>query len=351
MLPTTTIRSVCIKVGHRRWALEFAFTSFTSLALHQAPFSSTCVSRNCASFSFADDFKFGTYIINEPGTYKLCEDIEFRPNPNAKAGKIPNDDELLTLFDPDFDVYSKNGYGLGFFAAISVQSSGVTIDLNGKTLEQSPEHALMQRFFALIELASSPFIQSVGPAQFVGADEAFEPATDIVIKGPGTLGRSAHHGIHGNENSNVVITKVTFTDFEVAAVSLNNVNYLTIADCKIKQNRHDVPVVGAFSAASFIRPYLMKLKDEKYTMMLRGKEVKANEVLKDLIKSIKNVYSDVSKKGFIDKDKHPEEFHLFDNPHKVVDGPCYGFLGTFELLSVGVVKLDCIDHYLRTHKP
>ncbi|KAL3915508.1 MAG: hypothetical protein SGILL_005619 [Bacillariaceae sp.] len=226
---------------------------------------------------------------------------------------------MLTLFDPEFDNFSKNAFGLGFFAAISVQASGVTIDLNGKTLEQSPEHALMQRYFALIELASSPFIQSVGPAQFVGEDETFEPANNIVIKGPGTLGRSAHHGIHGNENSNVVITKITFTDFEVAAVSLNKVNYLTIADNEIKQNRHDVPVVGAFSAARFIRPYLMKLKKMKYKMMLRGEEVEAKEVLRNLMKSIKNVYRDVSKEGFINKNKHPEEFRLFDNPHRVVD--------------------------------
>lgn len=60
-------------------------------------------------------------------------------------------------------------------------------------------------------------------------------------------------GIHGNENTNVKIAAVEFRDFEVAAVSLNNVDTLEISDCDIVQNRHDVPVVGLFSAARFLR--------------------------------------------------------------------------------------------------
>ena len=42
-------------------------------------------------------------------------------------------------------------------------------------------------------------------------------------------------------------------DFEVAAVSLNNVDDLEISNCNIIRNRQDVPVVGMFSAARFIR--------------------------------------------------------------------------------------------------
>ena len=60
-------------------------------------------------------------------------------------------------------------------------------------------------------------------------------------------------GIHGNENSDVRISGVTFRDFEVAAVSLNNVDNLVIEDCIVDRNRQDVPVLGMFSAARFIR--------------------------------------------------------------------------------------------------
>lgn len=105
----------------------------------------------------------------------------------------------------------------------------------------------------MIELADSPFIQGAGPAQFVGESNQLNAASNVQILGPGTIGRSSHHGIHGNENDNVLIDGVTFVDFEVAAVAINNVDSLTITNCEIPRNRHDVPVLGMFSAARFIR--------------------------------------------------------------------------------------------------
>ena len=62
-----------------------------------------------------------------------------------------------------------------------------------------------------------------------------------------------YEGIHGNDNTNVKIAAIEFRDFEVAAVSLNNVDSLEISDCNVVQNRHDVPIVGLFSAARFLR--------------------------------------------------------------------------------------------------
>jgi hypothetical protein len=214
-------------------------------------------------------------IIDTPGPYRLCEDITFDPNAPT-GGQSPAE-----AFDPDFGVYSENTYGLGYFAAIVIAADGVDLYLDGHTLEQSAGHALMQRFFANIELSSSPFLPSVGPAQFVGDDDTFVAATNVRILGPGVIGRSAHHGkspssmesndatcqnntplsgtlsappgIHGNNNANIEIRDVTFRDFEVAAVSLNNVDNLEIRDNTMRGNRKDVPVTGMFSAARFIR--------------------------------------------------------------------------------------------------
>ncbi|KAG7337206.1 hypothetical protein IV203_013850 [Nitzschia inconspicua] len=268
------------------------------------------------------DFDNGTVIISKPGMYRLCENISFRPNFPVEM----NDIVFEQLFDPDLTAYNPNAFGLGFFCAIAIQSNDVELDLNGFTLEQSPEHALMQRFFALIELASAPFIKNVGPAEFVGEKGHFAAATKVVIKGPGTLGRSSHHGIHGNQNRDVTIRKVTFRDFEVAAVSLNNVDGLKIQRCNVLHNRWDVPVTGIFSAARFIRPYVKKLMENRYSMIIRGEEVWAAKVYNDLITAIRNVFDDVVANGFIDASAHPEEYRLFDNPKRVVDGPCYGFL-------------------------
>lgn len=183
---------------------------------------------------FQSDFDHGTHIISESGMYKLCEDITFAPNkPNLDTA---TDEEIANAFDPVIqDEYNINEYSLGFFAALVVAAPDVTLHLNGYTIQQDASHALLQRFFAVIELASAPFISGAGPAQFVS--DALVSATNFKLQGPGVIGRSSHHGIHGNNNVDVVINNVVFRDFEVAAVSLNNVKGLDIVNCNIPHNR------------------------------------------------------------------------------------------------------------------
>lgn len=121
------------------------------------------------------DFEGGTYRITQSGTYIVMEDIYFNFNPPAQ--------EVM-----DGDAFSPNGidgpelhwyptreqaavrgqypglydyigaYTLGFFAGITVETSYVTIDLNGHSLQQAVPFYFQQRFFALIELASQPFV-------------------------------------------------------------------------------------------------------------------------------------------------------------------------------------------------
>ena len=228
------------------WAVALLVATSSSIASVSATEdpapqnSNTPASAKCLKQA---DFATGTVIINTAGQYRLCEDISFMPNPPG-PGESPAE-----AFMPDFTVYDSQNYGLGFFAAIAIQTSDVDLYLDGYTLDQSPEHALMQRFFALIELASSPFLTGIGPHDFGN----FVPATHCRILGPGTLGRSSHHGIHGNENSNIEIVGIEFRDFEVGAVSLNNADDVLIQGNIIPHNRQNVPVVGMFSAAVFIR--------------------------------------------------------------------------------------------------
>ena len=184
----------------------------------------------------------------------------------------------------------------------------------------------MQRFFAVFELASAPFTDTVGPHDFVSS--TFTPANNFKLTGPGVVGLSSHHGIHGNENNNVEISGVTFKDFEVGAVSLNNVKGLEIKNCNIPNNRQDVPILGSFSAALQIRPYLKQLKatNPGYSMTLGGSVKSVEAVYDNLVGHIANVYRDVMEDGFIDEATHPDEYSLYDNPKRVVDGPCYVFL-------------------------
>ena len=150
------------------------------------------------NLNLSDDFDEGTLIITTPGAYKLCGDVTFNPRaPGRRQTPAPD------AFDPIFsDTYGENAFGLGFFASIAIATSNVELYLNGHTIEQSRGHALMQRFFAVIELADSPFIAGVGPAEFVG-DGSFDPASNILIKGPGTIGRSSHHGTCVCERENL----------------------------------------------------------------------------------------------------------------------------------------------------
>lgn len=71
---------------------------------------------------------------------------------------------------------------------------------------------------------------------------------------------------------------------------------------------------------------VLKERKREYSMKLRGKKTTAAQVYNSLVRSIANVYRDIMEQGVVDSDAHPNEFKLFNNPHRVIDGPCYAFL-------------------------
>lgn len=313
---------------------------------------------------FAEDFTYGTYIIDRPGSYRLMEDISFDPNSPetltsavdsgaigeelARRLELPNPVDayhagmpLATQFAPDgmsgftpggpTDArYDPAAFGVGFFAAIAIIADDVDLDLSGHTIEQSAEHALLQRFFAVIELADQPFVPEQGPASF-GTE--LEAAHRVTIRN-GTIGRSAHHGIHGNANADVTITGVDFDGYEVGAVALNGVDGLTITDVSAS-NRKDVPVLGTFSSARFIQPYVDHLvrSDSSTTLTVMGEVIDAEAVRSALRTAINDVHHDlvaapnmVAGRLQIDAAKHPVAYALFHNPSGLLDGNSYSFL-------------------------
>jgi len=166
----------------------------------------------------SSDFSGGTLRLRNSGHYELTEDVEFEPNaPGMSWSHIP----------PDSTAYpQKAGYFLGFFAAITIEADGVTLDCNGHEIKMSKKFHKLQRFFSLIELGSSPFPLGQGPPQFASDLTTSEPpvfANNVVIKNC-KLGLSSHHSIHGNNNNHVTIKHVQMYDFEVAGVALNGAN-------------------------------------------------------------------------------------------------------------------------------
>lgn len=310
------------------------------------------------------DFTYGTYIIDQPGTYRLAEDISFNPNAPAaltaaiESGTIPPDQGRAIGLEVPVDAYHAGmplptqiapggagdftpggpldprydpaAYGVGFFAAIAITADDVVLDLGGHRIEQSAEHALLQRFFAVIELADQPFVPGQGPASF-GTELA--AAHNVIIEN-GTIGRSSHHGIHGNANSNVTVREVAFDGYEVAALALNGVDGLTVRNVTAT-NRKDVPVLGTFSSARFIQPYVDHLvrSSSGTTLTVGGVTMTAGDIQAQLRAAINNTHHDlvaapniVDGRPQIDASAHPAEYAVFHNTHGLLDGNSYSFL-------------------------
>lgn len=301
-------------------------------------------------FIYQSDIANGTLIIDKPGHYIVMEDLSF--NPNAVGTQVFGvDAQRLGLQDGDLldsyrsggplpsqftmagGLYDPKSYGIGFFAMIAITggASGSIIDLNGFQIEQSEEHALQQRFFSVIELAGAPFISGQGPHDF--GPNGNDAVSNLVIKN-GTIGRSAHHGIHGNGNQNILIEDIDFIDYEVAAVALNGVNGLTVLDVEAS-NRTDVPVLGSYSNARFIRPYVDYLAHLERTnplgsgvstLNVNGESLSAIDIQLALQQSLNAVFDDIITSGDGRIDTIDSNYHLYNNPLGVVDGNSYGFL-------------------------
>ena len=249
------------------------------------------------------DFAAGTYRVRAPGRYVLQENIVFDPPAHDRP-------TLLHPFPP---------YQLGFFAAITVESEDVVIDLNGFSLSQSRRHALAQRFHALVELSSSPFDHGQGPSAFGPAVRA---AKRCIVRN-GTLGLSSHHGIHSaGRPTSVVLQDLRIFDFEVAGIHINGATDVHIERVHVGPSRQDVPVMATFSQAVFALPALRALGP---SATWRGRP--ASEVTRAL-------------QVAVDKAKGGQVQPLFQNVPGNTDGNVYGIV----IHGAGVVVNGLADH-------
>ena len=284
------------------------------------------------------DFENGTLRIKNPGIYTLEEDIEFSPNSSIYTSTKCSDlQNVLDNFHPKYpeqqDEYPKPPYQFGFFAAITVECDNVIIDLNGKTLGQSKLHYFHQRFYSNIELNESPFVHGQGPSDF----GAIQFPKNILIKN-GTLGRSSHHGIHGNGNKNVIIENVTIKDYEVGAIALNGSENVIIRNIEIKDSLRDVDINFLYSNALYTRRFLYELyqHNPNASLNVNGK------VEKNIEKLICELQMEMIDKVYIAllEGKIPES-DLFSNPSRLPEGNIYGIV----LNGLGVVVNDFAKSY------
>tara|TARA_Y100000992_G_scaffold302695_1_gene278508 strand:- start:604 stop:2730 length:2127 start_codon:yes stop_codon:yes gene_type:complete len=264
-------------------------------------------------------FTNGTYRITRSGTYVLTENIIF--NPNRYSDHKPREDQT--------EQYPKSeGYVLGFFAAITIETKNVVLDLNGFSISLHDDFNLRQRFCALIELASSPFIPKQGPANF---GLTIKSAINVVIKN-GLLGQVSHHGIHGNGCKNILIENLEFKNFEVAAISINGGEHITVNNCRVLHINRHINVLSTYSHAKFGLPKLKEIiKSSKEPLYLETHYDKIPlTVIQANIEKALNTFE-----KHIDMD-FPVCDSIFFNETGLYDGNAYGIVFN----SIGVVIGD-----------
>merc|ERR1719410_1007149 len=288
-----------------------------------------------------DDFDDGTVRITSSGIYRLGEDIVFNPlaqpgSPNEPGAYFPSNNALF----PGSADQTPGQYGLGFFTAISIEASDVTIDMSGHSLAYGFEYYLQQRWGSLIEIANSAFMDGVGPFDFINADiEPFVAVQNIEIKN-GIFGLTSHHSIHSNSAKNVVIKDCEFRDFEVGAIQLNGFNGATLENLEIGPSLGvdvDVPVAGYYSNARFILLALRGLlNDDSYDTSTEitfngGRATNLQQIHDNLEKAMDLIFESLTHDVFAipteDQALFTAASDLFLNPTGMPDGSAtYGIL-------------------------
>uniref|UniRef100_A0A6C0C4A9 Uncharacterized protein n=1 Tax=viral metagenome TaxID=1070528 RepID=A0A6C0C4A9_9ZZZZ len=262
-----------------------------------------------------NSFDKGTVRITKPGHYILKENITFHPNPDNDFQ--PN---ISSIRNGQYPVGKDGAYHLGFFAAITIETKDVILDLNGFTIKQSREHNIQQRFFSTIELANAPFIPKQGPSSFSNKDN-YIAANNVLIKN-GKLGLSSHHGIHGNNMSRIVLSDLVITNFEVAAIAMNGATNSIVKNIKINGISQDIPLLSTYSQGRFIRTFLKKVKKENPNASLNvySGHKSIDDIINELNASLDYTKNEVLNNRELSKD------NIFKNENKLYDGNAYGIV-------------------------
>jgi len=248
-------------------------------------------------------FEKGTVRITKPGIYVLKENITFAPNPDNDFRPYKSDPK-----------YKNRAYSLGFFAAITIECDGVEIDLNGYTLQQGDKMAWMQRFYANIETASTPFIPGQGPGNF-GAKIT---SPKYIYIHDGTLGRSSHHAIHGNGNKYLWVSDVKMVDYEFVGSAINGGHYIVHKNCKVLHNFKDLKVLATWSAALFAQQFaddLLEKMGDNNSYLISDFRQRRNRLQIAINQTKRELFSG-----------RPVSNPLFRNDRLIADGNVYGIL-------------------------
>lgn len=236
---------------------------------------------------------------------KLIKTIHLQSNKNYYLEK-----DIIIHLEPMFpsaeDIEKSSFLRYGFFAGIVMDGKNINLDLRGFTIKMSEECNLQLRFFSLIELNNSPFPLRDG-LPLSESKTKWESGKNITIEN-GTLGLSSHSGIHGNNNSNIVIQNMIIKDFEVGGIMLNGSSNVKIYSVKVGPNFQQMKLNGKFSAVVQI-------------LHQHNKVFKLDKV-ESLFTPLQNEFNNTIENCLVSKPIKP----LYKSQNGVIDGVCYGIL-------------------------
>lgn len=291
------------------------------------------------------DFQAGTVYLRAPGKYLVMENIVFNPEEvawNAERGVRPAElGPVLPSTRTHADPSVAMGQALGAFAAIVIAGSSIVLDLQGHRIDQSEEHALQQRFYATIELASAPFVPAQGPFD-ASTTPNFTPASHCIVRN-GTLGRSSHHSIHGNVPSYVLMEGLVCENYEVAAIAINGGKHIWIRDCHLRGQRgaltpstERVPVAGTYSNARYLVDFARGLPS--YEALATAIDIAFFGILQRedwYVWDYDGPSVQLPTGQTVTREQIREAARLFDNPSGLIDGSAYGILSNSRGVAVG----------------
>eukprot|EP00486_Rosalina_sp_Unknown_P005728 CAMPEP_0201570686 /NCGR_PEP_ID=MMETSP0190_2-20130828/13032_1 /ASSEMBLY_ACC=CAM_ASM_000263 /TAXON_ID=37353 /ORGANISM="Rosalina sp." /LENGTH=755 /DNA_ID=CAMNT_0047994467 /DNA_START=15 /DNA_END=2282 /DNA_ORIENTATION=+ len=306
------------------------------------------------------DFDDGTYRITTSGNYCLSESIVFDPNPISDVSNspnspyqssFPNDDTLY----PGCQSLSDGAFALGFFAAISIETDNVELNLNSYQISMSKSFYIQQRLFTVIEIGNSPFVTDQGPVNF-----GISKSISNVYIHDGILGLSSQFGIHSNDATNVTLEKLRICEFETAGVELNGFDGLIMNNLIIGPSSIQVKPSGTYANARFLSYALYKLLNEigdnslNETIIFQGERtLTIQQIYDNLILSMDIAYryffnmNDESDKN---EALYLQSIELYSNPVGLPDGSSLYGIVTFSGTNMKMSNIKIQDLKLNVNE-
>merc|ERR1719474_393260 len=257
------------------------------------------------------DIDVGPYLISQPGTYILSENLRFDgylstpQHTNAVPATSPNDYTAPTM--PRYE------------SGINVFADDVVIDLNGYIMEMTYPFYVQQRGFSILTLGD--------PASFNDSERS--PTSSIVIQN-GALGLTSHRAILGFNVQGLTVNNVEIANFDVVGLQCDGCSAVSVMATSIGPQNSNIPVLQRYLHSRSLLPFLRVFADSHGSQTVEFTDrdpVSVLDLIDRMVTQMNMVYDHVVH-GVVFNDDDVEwqsAKRLYLNPSGVTDlGASYG---------------------------